>query len=320
MRCNIEGCTERSTNEGCQVAFFSFPKDPALKQEWVRLTGRPLGSFSTMFGKICSKHFQESDLVFGKRRLEKVKNCLPTLHLPAHVTGSVAFAAANEAALSNKVVVIADTETSAAANFIRSFGNDEVIEEHYDHPQAQQQQHCEEEQIIYSSDVIDEAGEIEVVDTVHQNDANIISIVGIVDKFPVVVNAVNETQIETSTTSSIPVTASSKPIYENQSAPLIPPTLKLPTAPPLIPPMIKQPPKLAARPNKPRKCPVRNVEPAKSAQKIKSKQSLCRLCLVEVTDNSISIFETFRTCQSLTKITVLEVIELLLGVKVNVRK
>lgn len=83
MSCSVVGCNERFS--GCvknSLSFLGFPKDEKFCAEWIRRIGRDPKTFNLHHSRICSKHFEASQLITGGHRVKKRKNCVPTLHLP----------------------------------------------------------------------------------------------------------------------------------------------------------------------------------------------------------------------------------------------
>lgn len=319
MRCNIDGCPERATNPDCKVSFFAFPKDHALKMEWIRRTGRPLGSFSTMYGKICSKHFHERDLVMGKRRLEKVKDCLPTLHLPAHVTNLDDLITDPQPSTSTAAIVSDETET--AANFI---ANESAAAVAVSIEDSSRRRHSNEPIDVHvtgddvpptmDNDIVQPIGtEVEKEDNNETNvqplrSDSIVEMDFIVDmETDSIVEMVNLPQIVVGSIVSIEndthqmkTDHSEVKKIESESTPSIfsAPKRQLKTSPAAV---------------------VVPITESESIPKCKSAttSSCCRLCQVE-TDKSISLSDTFKTFQSReTKMNVMQAIESLLNVNVS---
>lgn len=78
--CSVPGCAGKGTR-----MFHSFPKNPEVRQIWVRntktflLTEKQLNSY----GKVCKYHFNESDFEINARNQQGLKkNAIPTVHLP----------------------------------------------------------------------------------------------------------------------------------------------------------------------------------------------------------------------------------------------
>ncbi|XP_066137733.1 uncharacterized protein [Euwallacea fornicatus] len=91
--CSVMGCESKANvarKMGYVLRFFSFPKNPSLRHQWLRLCYRPK-NLETDRGskKVCSKHFhtdQFEDEIEARikgilpKRLKK--NAIPTLNLP----------------------------------------------------------------------------------------------------------------------------------------------------------------------------------------------------------------------------------------------
>ena len=77
--CNQTG---RVDPQGNRVGFFTFPKDPNLRQQWLQKIRRDVGpNFSlTKDTKICSLHFREEEIKTGisGKKMELVKGTIPS--------------------------------------------------------------------------------------------------------------------------------------------------------------------------------------------------------------------------------------------------
>lgn len=85
--CSVLDCDEvylTRDNVRSVYSFFSFPRDDHLCAEWIRRIGRDPQTFSPTFARVCSKHFEDSQLTLTAtgNRPAKRKDCVPTLHLP----------------------------------------------------------------------------------------------------------------------------------------------------------------------------------------------------------------------------------------------
>lgn len=61
--CSVAYCKSnaiKSKKCGEKIKFFTFPKDPVLKEEWVRLCKRN-DNFDATYKRICSRHFKTED-------------------------------------------------------------------------------------------------------------------------------------------------------------------------------------------------------------------------------------------------------------------
>ncbi|XP_044262622.1 THAP domain-containing protein 1-like isoform X2 [Tribolium madens] len=69
LTCCAYNCKQRSTKGG--LSFHAFPKDPILREQWIRALGR-LNFVPSIYSKLCSKHFHQSDYIcqWGQKALK----------------------------------------------------------------------------------------------------------------------------------------------------------------------------------------------------------------------------------------------------------
>lgn len=60
MKCFIKCCGVNAKEVDKSVKFFTFPKDKAICDEWIAITGRRK-TFDLHNARICSKHFSPDD-------------------------------------------------------------------------------------------------------------------------------------------------------------------------------------------------------------------------------------------------------------------
>lgn len=84
MRCSVPGCHEYFNThiDRSGYSFFGFPLDQGQCAEWVRRICLDPHTINTSCSRICSKHFEKSQLKHNGNRLTKLKNAIPTLYLP----------------------------------------------------------------------------------------------------------------------------------------------------------------------------------------------------------------------------------------------
>lgn len=61
--CSVAICksnSKKAKETGENIMFFSFPKDPEVRKEWIRKCYRK-DSFSVENKRVCSKHFKSDD-------------------------------------------------------------------------------------------------------------------------------------------------------------------------------------------------------------------------------------------------------------------
>ncbi|PSN44655.1 hypothetical protein C0J52_15737 [Blattella germanica] len=59
--CVVSGCTNKSMKKKPGITFHAFPKDPVLKDNWVKAIRR-VNWTPSQYSKICSAHFAEADI------------------------------------------------------------------------------------------------------------------------------------------------------------------------------------------------------------------------------------------------------------------
>lgn len=297
--CTVDGCKERSPKSS--YGFFTFPvADQALCKEWVRRTGQPYGAFSVMFGKICSKHFQHSDLIVKKHRLEKIKGCLPMLHLPPEVIIS--------ADIIDNNTTTDDVETTTDVDFIATSENMSTVEQN---------------NIRLLEVELLETTTVESVGNLTENlnvpicehdyttlmDMDVNNIEFATEQHKIVTVEETHQPMDTSVQMFVhqPVIIAAQPesIHNAQSPPLPPPeTVKAKTI------------RLAID----KKCPAPRRRKSTTTKTPKSvhQTDYCRLCLNE-TDKSIGLLDKFQSCRIGTKLNVQQAILSLLKINVNAR-
>ncbi|KAL1509992.1 hypothetical protein ABEB36_004652 [Hypothenemus hampei] len=89
--CSVANCKSnhaKAKKDGEIIRFFTFPRSPLTRKQWVRLCHRK-NNFNPLNKRICSKHFdsnQFEDLIHAKLTnsvcSKLKKTALPTLFLP----------------------------------------------------------------------------------------------------------------------------------------------------------------------------------------------------------------------------------------------
>ena len=96
MKCAIKSCKSsnfRKNADSILPSFHIFPKDPVLRNQWLRALNREANSFSVNHSGICALHFSPDCYIINVRtqatskRLKK--NATPTLFLDHEETAWV---------------------------------------------------------------------------------------------------------------------------------------------------------------------------------------------------------------------------------------